>query len=104
MWYAHLQLLSLVVPVLHRLEWCCTTIGSGGANSLLEHHVSECLQFLPNETAGKIKGHALFGVITTQTISYQHCTLDVNSKSMSPISFICCLMVGPKFDIGMILK
>ncbi|XP_021939856.1 tripartite motif-containing protein 45 isoform X2 [Zootermopsis nevadensis] len=70
-----IELLSLVVPVLHRLEWCCTAIGS----SLMEPRVSECLRFLPNETAEKIKGHALFGIITTQVISHQHCTLNVNS-------------------------
>jgi hypothetical protein len=92
------------MPVLHRLEWCCTAIGSGGANSLLEPRVSECLQFLPNETAGKIKGHALFGVVTTQAISHQHCTLDMNSKSLPLGSFIHSFMLSSKFDIGRILE
>ncbi|KAJ4441301.1 hypothetical protein ANN_11155 [Periplaneta americana] len=74
-----IELLSLVVPVLRRLEWCCTAIGSGGASNLLEPRVSECLQFLPNESAGKVKDYTLFGVITTQTISHEHCSLDIDS-------------------------
>lgn len=67
---------------------------------MLEHHVSECLQFLPNETAGKIKGHALFGIVTTQAISHQYCTLDMKSKLLSLGSFIHSLMLSPEFDIG----
>ncbi|XP_069697561.1 E3 ubiquitin-protein ligase TRIM45 isoform X2 [Periplaneta americana] len=74
-----IELLSLVVPVLRRLEWCCTAIGLGGASNLLEPRVSECLQFLPNESAGKVKDYTLFGVITTQTISHEHCSLDIDS-------------------------
>ncbi|XP_023720662.1 tripartite motif-containing protein 45 isoform X3 [Cryptotermes secundus] len=76
-----IELLSLVVPVLHRLERCCTAVGSGGggANNLLEPRVSECLQFLRSETAGKLKDYSLFGIITTQTISHQYCTLNIES-------------------------
>jgi hypothetical protein len=77
-----------VVPVLHQLERCCTTIGSGGANNLLEPRVSECLQFLRGKTAGKLKDYSLFGIITTQTISQQHCTLDTDSKSL-PLDSFC---------------
>jgi hypothetical protein len=91
------------VPVLHRLEWCYTTVGSGGASNLLEPRVSECLQFLPSKTAGKMKNHPLFGVITTQTISHDHCTLDMDSESLLPDSFICLfiysVILNPKFDI-----
>jgi hypothetical protein len=97
-----MQLLSLVMPVLHRLEWCCTAIGSGGANNLLEPRVSECLQFLRSETAGKLKDYSLFGVITTQTVSHQHCTLDMDSKSLplkSFIHFIRSIILNLKFDM-----
>ena len=68
------------MPVLQRLEWCCSELGSGTSANLLEPRVSDCLQFLPNEDAGKVKDHSLFGVITTQSISHAECTLNTDSK------------------------
>lgn len=70
------ELLTLVSPVLRRLEWCCN---NGANGSLMEPHVSDCLQFLPEEGCGRIKSHTLFGVITTQTVSPQHCTLNTDT-------------------------
>ncbi|KAJ9595962.1 hypothetical protein L9F63_012855 [Diploptera punctata] len=64
-----IELLSLVTPVLRRLEWCCSS------TNLLEPHVSECLQFVPSENREKVNQHTVYGVITTQTISPAHCNL-----------------------------
>ncbi|PSN43409.1 hypothetical protein C0J52_02627 [Blattella germanica] len=70
-----IELLSLVMPVLQRLEWCMAKAEAP--------RVSECLQFLPHESAGKAGEHALFGVVTTQTLSHQHCTLDAERSCVN---------------------
>ncbi|XP_054284640.1 tripartite motif-containing protein 45-like [Macrosteles quadrilineatus] len=63
------ELLTLVTPLLQRLEWC----SAGEVIAAIK--VSDCLQFLPEERAGLINGHPIFGVITTQAVSPAHCEL-----------------------------
>ncbi|KAG8278221.1 Tripartite motif-containing protein 45 [Homalodisca vitripennis] len=64
-----IELLSLVTPILQRLEWC----NAGEVIAAIK--VSDCLQFLPEERAGVISGHPIYGVVTTQAVSAYHCEL-----------------------------
>lgn len=66
------QLLSLVTPLLQRLEWC----NAGEVFAAIK--VSDCLQFLPDEKAGVVGGHSIFGVVTTQAVSPFHCELETD--------------------------
>lgn len=61
-------------PLLKRLEWC------NASEVVAAIKVSDCLQFLPDERAGTIRSHTMFGVITTQAIAAQYCSLQTEGN------------------------
>ncbi|RZF32166.1 hypothetical protein LSTR_LSTR004029 [Laodelphax striatellus] len=64
-----IELLSVVNLVLNRLKWC------EDIPPIAASKVSDCLLFLPEEKAGVVDSHQMYGVITTQSVSPYHCVL-----------------------------
>ncbi|XP_075212908.1 E3 ubiquitin-protein ligase TRIM45 isoform X2 [Lycorma delicatula] len=65
-----IEFLSIVDFLLNRLKWCQET------PPVPVTKVSDCLIFLSEERAGVINNHQMYGVVTTQSVSPYHCTLE----------------------------
>nr|CAD7463770.1 unnamed protein product [Timema tahoe] len=77
---SQIELLSFVGPILHRLDWCLGKKKGPESDGLIEARESDCIQFLPGERAGIIDSFTLYGVVTTQTVSPQHCIFNTDSE------------------------
>ncbi|XP_063243306.1 E3 ubiquitin-protein ligase TRIM45 [Bacillus rossius redtenbacheri] len=75
---SNIELLSLAGPILRRLQWCSDYKAHGATSSLLEPAGLDCLQFLPRESAGLRRAYTLYGVVSTQSVSPQHCLINVD--------------------------
>lgn len=68
------QALSIAKLILNRLE-TYNTDKTDIANDL---KMPECLKFLPEEKLHTNKKYQLFGIISTQSISLEHCSLQTD--------------------------